>query len=261
MGIAAHAASPGPAAAQPARLVVIVVDGTGGVIRGAQVILTEEATAPETEPRCGVTDDRGQITFALVTKHRYAVAVQAEGFASKTRRGVMIGTGVTRLIMELHLASLTEHVTVRPEPEQRAGDLGRIPFKRVLTADDLRLLPDDPQAFEEALRAIAGPGAVFRIDGFHGSRLPPKNAIAQIRIGLSDFSAEHHEYTGSIVDIDTKPGIERFSGSAAISGRATALNAPDFITGRRSPTSHVHVEATVQGPLVRDRASFFGALS
>ena len=61
---------------------------------------------------------------------------------------------------------------------------------------DLDALPDDPDEFEAALQALAGPsagpnGGQIYIDGFTGGRLPPKDAIREIRINQNPFSAEY----------------------------------------------------------------------
>ena len=64
-------------------------------------------------------------------------------------------------------------------------------------------MPDDPDELEAALQALAGPsagpnGGQIYIDGFTGGRLPPKEAIREIRINSNPFSAE---YDVSVSDV------------------------------------------------------------
>jgi hypothetical protein len=50
-------------------------------------------------------------------------------------------------------------------------------FTRILTADMIAQLPDDPDELEKVLSQMAGPGATFRVNGFGASRLPLKSQI------------------------------------------------------------------------------------
>lgn len=161
--------------------------------------------------------------------------------------------------VRLALAPVSVSVVVRRQPEEIATDPRGLAFRRVLTERDLAALPDDPEALEEALRAIAGPGAVFRVDGFSASRLPPKSAIREVRISYSDFSAEYHALTRAVVDILTKPGMERFRATFTMRARPSAWSARDAFADRRSETGLATYEGSVAGPLWRQRTSFLAA--
>ena len=65
---------------------------------------------------------------------------------------------------------------------------------------------------EAALKEMAGPGAVIRVDGFRGGKLPPKSQIRGIRFRRDSFAAENHGGGLVFVDIMTSPGAGPASG-------------------------------------------------
>src|SRR6202011_301124 len=89
----------------------------------------------------------------------------------------------------------------------------------VLKGADLDALSDDPDDLASDLQALAGPaagpngGQIF-IDGFSGGRLPPKESIREIRINSNPFAAEYDRLGFGRIEIFTKPGSDRFRGTA-----------------------------------------------
>ena len=79
----------------------------------------------------------------------------------------------------LQLAKLNETVTISRDKLSVSLDARGSAFSTVLTREQIDALPDDPDEMEEALKALAPPGATIRVDGFTGGRLPAK---AQIRV-------------------------------------------------------------------------------
>ena len=79
----------------------------------------------------------------------------------------------------------------------------------MLTRDQIDALPDDPDEMEAALKEMAGPGAMIRVDGFRGGKLPPKSQIAAIRFRRDTFAAENHGGGLVFVDITTIPEPDR----------------------------------------------------
>ena len=77
----------------------------------------------------------------------------------------------------------------------------------------------------EQLQQMAGPGAVLRVNGFSGGRLPPKSQIAEIRFRFDPYSAENHEAGFPRVDIRTRPGNGQWRNNASLTFRDESLNA------------------------------------
>ena len=92
----------------------------------------------------------------------------------------------------------------------------------MLTRAQIEALPDDPDEMERILKDMAGPGAIMRVNGFRGGKMPPKDQIAQIRFRRNMFAADAHEPGLVTVDILTKPGVNAWRGSSNLEiGRAS----------------------------------------
>jgi hypothetical protein len=128
----------------------------------------------------------------------------------------------------------------------------------VLTEAQLAMLPDDPDEFEEVLRSMAGPGARFRVNGFGGGKLPPKNQIREIRFRTNQWAAENHEAGFVSVDIFTKPGINNWHGSVNFGFRDEALNARNAFAPFRGAEQNRRYGLEFGGPLWKNHTSFFG---
>ena len=96
------------------------------------------------------------------------------------------------------------------------------------------------------------------IDGFSSGRLPPKESIREIRINQNPFSGEYDKLGFGRIEIFTKPGSDKFHGTASYDISDGVWNARNpFLTvtplpGFRSQT----YGGNVSGPISK-RASFF----
>ncbi|MBM3536160.1 MAG: carboxypeptidase regulatory-like domain-containing protein [Alphaproteobacteria bacterium] len=91
-----------------------VVDSSGNSIPGAEVKLTNEATAVS---RTAVTEATGDFVFPAVSPGRYSVEIQANGFKRFEKRNLTI-TASERLAVgqvALEIGTLAESVTVTAE--------------------------------------------------------------------------------------------------------------------------------------------------
>src|SRR5205807_4171861 len=157
---------------------------------GAHVTIRASASAAP-----GVTIEsggRGEALFSGVPPDRYAVHVEAPGFEPYEARDVRLRPGENRREVKLKIARLAETVNVGRDPRERASDPRSDAFATVLGQAEINELPDDPDEMERMLKEMAGPGAVLRVNGFRGGRLPPKDQIQQIRFRRSMFAADTH---------------------------------------------------------------------
>jgi len=194
------AAAIGIAGAQPrtdAMLHVKVLDPTGAVIVGAHVRIAPGDVALDTGPR-------GDATFGPLAPGRYTIHVESPGFEAAEVRDARVRAGDNTREVKLALAKLTATIDVGRDPRERASDPRGDAFATVLGADQIDELPDDPDEMEQTLKDMAGPGAVLRVNGFRGGRLPPKGQIQQIRFRRNMFAADTHEPGFISVDIDRK---------------------------------------------------------
>jgi hypothetical protein len=183
--------------------------------------------------------------------------VSAEGFETRTIENFTLGAGSNGTRIELEVAAVKEDVVVGQDEQERTTDPRGDAFSNVLTADQIAGLPDDPEEFENALHALAGPGASIRVNGFRGGKLPPKSQIREIRFRRNAYAAENHERGFIAVDIFTKPGVNDWHGSLSFGFRDEALNARPAFASRRGPEQLRRYGFTLDGPLWRNHTSLF----
>lgn len=87
---------------------------------------------------------------------------------------------------------------------------------------------------------------------------PSQEAVREFRILNSTFLAEYGRALGGFVNIVTKSGTNRYSGSAYYFGMNDALNAEPILTGPNPVLRQNQYGATIGGPLKKDRTFFFG---
>ncbi|MGH9140901.1 MAG: carboxypeptidase regulatory-like domain-containing protein [Vicinamibacterales bacterium] len=247
--------------AQPdadATLHVTVVDPSGAVIVGARVSVRRSrgqggiggANAPALD-----TGGRGDVTFTRLEPGRVAIQVQSPGFEAAEVTDLRLRAGDNQREVKLQIARLAETVQVGRDPQQRASDPRNDAFATVLDQAQIDELPDDPDEMEQALRDMAGPGAVLRVNGFRGGRLPPKAQIQQIRFRRNMFAADTHEPGFVSVDITTKPGIDNWRGSASLGFRSAALTARNQFAPVKGDEQHQRYGFTLSGPLWKQHTS------
>jgi hypothetical protein len=240
-------APPAPAAEsrQEAALRVVVLDPSGAAIPGAFVSLAVGA-----ETREAVTDRTGALEFDRLPRGRASARAAINGF-EPGEKDLTLRAGRNELVLSLRLARRAEELSVRPD--DRASASGG--YGSVLTAAEIAALPDDPEELEEALRAIAGPDAVLRVNGFSGGRLPPKSQIRQIRIQTNPYSAEFHEAGHPRVDILTRPGLGSWRTGLKSGLRDAGLNARPPLAPEQPADTYHRYGFSLEGPLLKGRTS------
>jgi hypothetical protein len=192
-----------------------VTDESGAVIPGARVTLRGSGVA-----KSATADNAGAYTFNGVTPGDYIVEAAAPQMSQAQPAKVRLRTGVQALNLRLAVASMLEKVTVQDAPGAALStDSSNNASAVVLRGADLEALSDDPDDLAADLAALAGPsagpngGAIF-VDGFSGGQLPPKESIREIRINQNPFSPEYDKLGYGKVEIFTKPGSDKYRGTA-----------------------------------------------
>ncbi|HET8645199.1 MAG TPA: TonB-dependent receptor, partial [Vicinamibacteria bacterium] len=234
------------AADGPAALRVRVLDPTGATVPGASVAVE----AGGGELRDTVTDGAGTVELAGLPAGRARVQAGLQGFESSVKE-ITLKPGRNAADLTLRLARLSEELSVQPDDRASSGQ----GYGQVLTEEEIASLPDDPEELEAALRQLAGPGAVLRVNGFSGGRLPPKSQIRQVRIQMNPYSAEYHEAGHMAVDIITKPGLGQWRTGLKTSLRDRALNARPPLAPAAAADTYHRYGFTLEGPLWSQRTS------
>src|SRR5579872_5938124 len=88
--------------------------------------------------------------------------------------------------------------------------------------------------------------------------VPNLDSIAEFRVLTNNFDAEYGDYSGGVVNVVTKSGANRLSGSAFEFLRNTALDARNYFSPERSFYRQNQFGGTIGGPIRKNRIFFFG---
>jgi hypothetical protein len=234
-------------------MLVNVLDPNGAALVSARVRLSDG----HGQERALDTNSRGEALFNRLKTGKYRLQVEAAGFEPLSMKEVAVEAGVNHLQVNLEVSSIKEEVKVSQERREEATDPHGTAFTTVLTEEQLAQLPDDPEEFSQVLREMAGPGAIIRVNGFSGGKLPPKSQIREIRFRLNPYAAENHVASNVAVDIYTKPGLDNWHGTFNFGFRDESLNARQAFAPRRGPEQYRRMGLTLDGPIWRNRTSLF----
>jgi hypothetical protein len=241
-----------------------VVDSSGAALVGATVTVVESGGIVEVAGRAktSITNQRGEFSIAGLAPGTYTVRAIAPQFGLYENVGVQIKAGAREeLIIALSIAEISTEVDVSTETQvDTASDANK--SATVLGEEEIKALPDDPDELEAALQALAGPsagpnGGQIYIDGFTGGRLPPRESIREIRINSNPFSAEYERLGFGRIEILTRPGSDKFRGSAFFNFNDESLNSRNPFSLNRAPSQTKTFGGNISGPIKKGKSSFF----
>jgi hypothetical protein len=177
------------------------------------------------------------------------------GFERYEATAVRVRAGANNRTIRLAIAKLSETVRVGRDPRERASDPRNDAFALILGQAEINELPDDVDDMEQLLKDMAGPGAVLRVNGFRGGRLPPKDQIAQVRFRRNMFAADAHEPGFMAVDIITRPGLDNWRGSSTVGFRADVLSARNAFAPAKGDERNARIGFSLNGPLWKKHTS------
>src|SRR6185503_11257684 len=235
-----------------------IQDTLGAVVVGASVTVV----SADGKEKTATSNQRGEFSVTGLAPGKYTVRVKGANFALYENTEVEVRAGEREeLVVPLTVEGVEEKVDVSSsegvstDPQNNAG-------ATVLKEKDLEALPDDPDELEQALQALAGPsagpnGGQIYIDGFTGGRLPPKEAIREIRINQNPFSAEFDRLGFGRIEILTRPGSDKFRGSVFGNFNDESLNSRNPFSTNRAPSQMKAFGGNLSGPIQKGKSSFF----
>jgi hypothetical protein len=257
----------------------VVKDPEGLPLPGATVTVTSPALQGS---RSAVTDAIGAYIIRGLPPGTYEVLVQFTGTTDvKQMIDVPLG-GVAELDTTLRLAGVTETVNV---VATSTPQLATTQTSRNFTQELLNTIPVGRRPFEIAelapgvtdntpnvgQMAIGGALAfdsLFLINGVdtndnlfgNSNNLFIEDAIQETQVLIGGISAEYGRFGGGVVNVITKSGGNRFSGSyrLSLSNPSWSDETPFETTPRADILGKVH-EGTIGGPIVLNRLWFFNA--
>jgi len=270
----------------------VVMDVQGAVVPQAQVEVRNVDTGVS---RRIETDERGQFRVSALVPGRYEVAVERMGFQRVVRR---VDVGVAQEVwveVRLPVGQITESIVVGGEEspllEPTRTDLGQsiaptqimnLPVRGRsfidLTLLTPRVLQSDQssrgsaqqvwggQFIQLSFNGLRNQYNFLAIDGadatWHIANLLKTfyslEAVREFRVINGMFGTEYGRTMGGIVTVATRSGTNAVQGTAFYFGQHDKLDARDILTRREHFRFH-QFGGTVGGPLLRDRAFYFGA--
>lgn len=243
-----------PGLAQTSTLRGSVVDEFGAVIPNAEINLIDS----EGNIRTARSGFDGEFSIPNVKPGKYRLTSAYVGFDPFELIDLNIPTDKVTVMMKVAAVTVVEDVsanvqTVSTEPDQNMSAI-------VLTEEFIKNLPDNEDDLRDFLNALAGPtatgdGASILVDGFTGGRLPPREAIMQIRINQNPFSAEYSNPGFGRVEIVTRPGNDNWRGSGGWGYRNTALDARNAFALVQPDAYQNRFNFNFGGPVIKKRMS------
>jgi hypothetical protein len=283
-----------PVAAQDVRGSIegSIKDTSGAVLPG----VTVEAKTTAGATVSTTTDDQGTYRFPSLAPGVYEVSATLASFAPKKLGDVSVALGqIKRVDFQLSLAGVAESVQVTAESP--LVDVKQSARSTNIRMEQIELLPKGRDFLTLATQApganmeaksnglmIDGATASenrYIIDGVETTDLRNGTSgqdliadfIEEVQVKSSGYTAEYGGSTGGVVSAITRSGQNRLTGNAVFNWQGSSLagNVPslrtalsdatrsEYITYPKDDVSQVEPGFTLGGPLVQNKAWFFGA--
>ena len=87
---------------------------------------------------------------------------------------------------------------------------------------------------------------------------PPLEALQEFKVQTNNPTAEFGVFGGAVVNLSIRSGTNQFNGSLFEYYRDESLNARNFFAATKAPFNSHQFGGTFGGPLLRNKAFFFG---
>jgi Carboxypeptidase regulatory-like domain/TonB dependent receptor len=279
-----------------AQLTGTVTDSSGGVLAGAKVILTDEAT---NIAATAYTDEQGVYVFTGLRPGSYMLRVEANNFASVERKNLVLAVNQrASLNVTLNPGSISASVTVTTQPPLL--DTANASLGTDVTNEYVRDIPLTNRSFfglvflAGGVTETAGQGtedsyptgtnfvsngqrnstAEVRVDGAlttapeqgEGATTnvyyqPSVEIVQEFKVENNSFSAEFGSNGGTVVNIVLKEGGNKFHGSGWWFGQRSALDANEFFNNAQDIEKPDHLRDqygfSLGGPIKKEKTFFF----
>ena len=232
------------------------------------------------------TTASGEYTFPLLASGAYRLSAELSGFQRSARTGIIMELGRTvRLDITLQLGQVTESVEVSgstPLLESETATVGQfienktiadMPLNGRRVGDLLGLMGNGVYIRGDVIRPRVSIGGgrgdqqQWLLDGVNSSNIalevpqalfnPPVEAVQEIRIQQSAYSAEFGNSSSGIVAMTTRSGTNKYSGLLYENLRNDKLDARNFFAASKPPLRWNVFGGALGGPVIRNRTFFF----
>lgn len=269
----------------------VVTDRSGAVVPGATVVIAEESTNIQTALK---TNESGFYSAPALRPGRYQITVSKEGF--RTQRSQEFDLRVqdhAEISFQLDVGATTSEITVSaaaPLLESETSSLGQVIEEKTIadlplngrnfiqlailgagtlpstrTAERDNFISNGARALQNSylLDGIDNKNRIFGFDKSSAQIVQPIiDGIQEFKVQTSTFSAEFGQAAGGVVNVTLKSGTNNLHGNVFEFLRNSQMDATPYFqpTGGGKPLFiQNQFGATIGGPIIQDRAFFFGS--
>ena len=273
----------------------VLTDTSGAIIQGARVTLLDEAKGYQFT---ATSNSEGQYLFISIPPGSYTVSAEAQGFEKTVRTHIRLNISENPTAnLTMKIASTTETVEVKGQTttvDTQDAVTGQVVDRRFI--NDLPLIDryvltlaylapgindqsDQNSIGDTGTNFISngsrGASADILVDGSSITNFEPNGgitavtyvespeAVEEFKIQQSNFSAEYGFSGGSIINMVTRSGTNKFHGEAYDFIRNTITDANSWFNDSTTPITpippvHRHeFGGTFGGPIIKDKTFFF----
>jgi hypothetical protein len=253
-----------PAQTITGSIVGSVVDSSGLAIAGAEASVVHTATGAIRNTK---TDERGDFVVGSLQPGEYTVTITAKGFKTLQQQNIVLSA--TQILplgrLALEIGAVAETVTVTAEGAtvqiasgEHADVIGSDQIEGLMTKARnvmslLSLMPGVYDAgtignpdfmdrnFELYIQGNRRSTSSVSLDGmttnpmgnnFNNTVTVSQDAIAEVKVLLSNYAAEYGRSSGASINVVTKSGTKRFHGLGSYFKRHEQFNANNFFNNQ-----------------------------
>jgi hypothetical protein len=293
--LSVHLALSATASAQVTTADVVgrVSDKSGAVLPGVSITIQSTDTGAI---RTLLSNESGDYSFALLPIGRYSLRVELAGFNTFTVPSITLASGDrARVDAQLAVGQLSESVSVEDQAPVLQTDTSTV--GNLITARAVQDLPLNGRNFATLAQGAPGanagasnalssgnrpddrrPGVTIAV-GAQGSQVnnymvdgidnndraigtailrPSIEAMAELRVQTSLYTAEVGRVAGGVVNLITKSGTNAYHGTLFEYFRNDILDARNFFTPNKPEYRQNQFGGSIGGPIQTDRTFFFG---
>ena len=272
-----------------------IADKTGGVITGATVKVTSQATGLERETK---TDDSGHYLIPLLPVSVFTLHVEAPGFQTSEQRDIRLQVNEQREVdFTLNPASVSQ--TVEVNANEVAVETTNPSLGQVITEEQVAQLPLNGRDFVQLATLTPGATAETNPNSFFTSAASSEVAargsfslsvggsrpnstdwlldnidnneltaggigifssvddVQEFKVLTYNYSAEYGTRAGPTVLVTSKSGTNRWHGTLYEFLRNTDLDAKSFFATSAEKFNLNQFGGSVGGPIQKDKTFFF----
>lgn len=270
-----------------------LTDASGAFVQNAQVVLTDQQKGFTFH---ATSDSSGRYLFRSIPPGMYSVSVEAKGFEKTLQKNIRLDVNENATVnLTLKVAGANQTISVQAESQTIAtqdAETGQVVNRKFINdlplidryvMDLTSLAPGVTEMDDQCGTNCTGTN--FVSNGSRGSTadilsdgasitnfepnggitnatyVPSPEAVEEFKVEQSNFSAEYGFSGGSIVNMITRSGTNRFHGSAYDFIRNQVTDANNWFNDHYgipiAPLRRNNYGGTFGGPLIKNKTFFF----